>query len=406
MVYNRSMEKKAKKSSSDKKERYVLHSVIAFLVLAALIGAAVVLLPGLGLSGRGIERSVSAETPAPASAEPTPTPGADASVEPVSASPSETPAVSDDPEPTPEAETYVQTRLVIDGAPFASLASRQAAEELINTAVSHFEQLCPGTSLVTEIENRIEYVDAPASDSITSFDEAFVRLIGEDSPLVVRTVFTRSDLETLPCSSSEQASDQFYQGTRFVSSYGRDGKKLLLNEYTYINGILSAFTLLEESVLTEPVDELVFIGTRPVPNDASPARDFGFSECPPTDMRFAAPVNADVIGFYGFYDGEFNRGIDFGCAAGQKCYAPCGGTVSAVLTRGNLGLVVEISHGGGIVTRYTNLQAADVSIGSALIEGDVIGSAGDGGLHFELIVNGIPRNPLYYITLPGHSVLG
>lgn len=398
MVYNSNMDKKAKKSNSGKKERYELHSAIAFLALAALVCAAAILLPRFGLAGRGASRPASSAAPSPYSQDPNPTPGSDTSSAPSSALPNETPAQSDDPGRPSEPDAFVETRLVIDGVTFASLASRQAAEELIATAVSQFEQLCPGAGLVTKIENSIEYIDAYASDSITSFDEALQRLTAPDSPLVVRTVFTRSDLETLPCSSIEQQSDRFYQGTRFVSSYGRDGKKLLLNEYTYINGVLSAFTLLEESILTEPVDELVLIGTRAVPSDASPSRDFGFSECEPTDLGFVPPVDASVVDLFGFKQGVFHRGIDFSCAAGAVCSAPCGGTVSAVLSRGSLGLTLEISHGGGIVTRYTNLQSASVSVGDALIEGDMIGHAGDDGLHFEVLVNGIPRNPLYYLN--------
>lgn len=392
------MSKSTKKLDSDnKKLRTGLHSAIAFLALAGLVAAAVVLLPRFGIAGRGANRGAE---PSAAPVVPTASPSADPTSPPASTLPSPTPKASDAPVETHDPSTFVKTDLIIDGERYASLASRQAAEELISAAVSHFELLCPGTGLLTEVENRIEYADALHSEAVVSFDDAFSALIGENSPLRVRTVFTRSDLETLPCASVVHESAELYEGTRCVASYGRDGKKLQLHEYTYINGVLSSLSLLEESLLTEPVDEEVLIGTRPIPTDFQPSRDFGFSECPSTNLEFRSPfadnAGADVIGLYGFYNGEFHRGIDFSCPTGSDCYATCGGTVSAVLLRGSMGLIVEISHGGGFVTRYCNLQSASVSVGDTLLSGGVVGKTGEGGLRLEIIVNGTPRNPLYY----------
>lgn len=376
----------------DKRQRIGIHSVIAFIALAAFVAAVVVFFPSFSLSGRGANRGSASESPIPVDQ----TPDALFTPAPTDSSPSAEPEASGSPKPTPDA--YARTHLVIDGSVFASLASRQAAEELINTAVSHFELLCPGTGLVSKIENRIEYRNAADTDSIISFDEALSSLIAEDSPLRVRTVFIRSDFETLPCEYDIEQSDAYYVGTRFVASYGRDGKKLQLHEYTYTNGVLSSLALLEETILTKPVNDRVLIGTRPIPAGDS-SRDFGFADCPATDLSFASPVDADVIGFYGFRGGEFNRGIKFGCASGAPIHAPCGGTVSAVILRGNLGLTVEVSHGSGVITRYANLQSADVSLGDALIAGNIIGNAGEGGLHFEVIIGGKPYNPLYYLAM-------
>lgn len=392
MVYNRSMSKNTRKSASvDRRQRVGIHSVIAFLAVAALAAAVVIFFPHFSLSGRGAGSEASLSTPVPAQQ----TPEVSLAPAPTGSSTSAEPETSGSPEPTPDA--YARTHIVIDGSVFASLASRQAAEELIKTAVSHFELLCPGTGLVSKIENRLEYRNAADTDSIISFDEALASLIGEDSPLRVRTVFIRSDFETLPCEYDIEQSDAYYVGTRFVASYGRDGKKMQLHEYTYLNGVLSSLTLLEESVLTEPVNDRVLIGTRPIPSGDT-SRDFGFADCPPTDLSFALPVGADASEFYGFHDGEFNRGIRFNCASGELCYSSCGGTVSAVILRGSLGLTVEISHGAGVVTRYANLQSADVSLGDAIAVGDIIGRIAEGGLHFEVMIGGRPYNPLYYLT--------
>lgn len=97
-----------------------------------------------------------------------------------------------------------------------------------------------------------------------------------------------------------------------------------------------------------------------------------------------------------------NTGIDWAAPEGTPVVAAFGGTVGFAAEDGNAGNVVRVTHGGGRETSYGHLQAFanGIAPGKAVRAGDVIGYVGTTGvtlgpqLHFELILNGTPIDPL------------
>lgn len=106
---------------------------------------------------------------------------------------------------------------------------------------------------------------------------------------------------------------------------------------------------------------------------------------------------------------KFHKGIDINAAAGAAIVAADGGTV---VTVGNdpagYGIYVVIYHSGGRSTLYAHMNAAAVSSGQTVSQGQVIGYAGSSGvstgphLHFEIAVDGVLHNPLGYLS--GYSI--
>ncbi|MCC7164501.1 MAG: M23 family metallopeptidase [Anaerolineae bacterium] len=101
-----------------------------------------------------------------------------------------------------------------------------------------------------------------------------------------------------------------------------------------------------------------------------------------------------------FYWGR-HPGVDLANSQGTAVVAADGGFVEYVGWDGSgYGNMILINHGNGAITRYAHLSAFAVSSGTSVSKGQLIGRIGSTGrstgphLHFELIVNGVHRNPV------------
>lgn len=101
-----------------------------------------------------------------------------------------------------------------------------------------------------------------------------------------------------------------------------------------------------------------------------------------------------------------NTGIDWAAPEGTPVVAAFSGTVTFAAESGKAGNLVRISHSESRETSYAHLQAFGPSIaaGRQVRAGDVIGYVGTTGvtagpmMHFELLVNGQPIDPLAAAT--------
>jgi murein DD-endopeptidase MepM/ murein hydrolase activator NlpD len=97
-----------------------------------------------------------------------------------------------------------------------------------------------------------------------------------------------------------------------------------------------------------------------------------------------------------------HRGVDVSAPAGTPIHAPAAGRVSFVGWRIGEGLVIELDHGGDVISRYAHCRKAVVDVGDVVRGGGVIGKVGMTGLatgphvHFEVLVRGRHVDPLRY----------
>ena len=102
---------------------------------------------------------------------------------------------------------------------------------------------------------------------------------------------------------------------------------------------------------------------------------------------------------------RFHAGIDIAGPAGTPIIAAAGGTVISAGWDKGYGLAVEIDHGKGVTTYYAHCSRLAVSPGMEVKRGEVIAYTGATGkatgphLHYEVRVNGVPRNPEKYILV-------
>ena len=99
---------------------------------------------------------------------------------------------------------------------------------------------------------------------------------------------------------------------------------------------------------------------------------------------------------------RMHTGVDFAAASGTPVRTTAPGRVSFIGWRGGYGRVVEISHGSETMTRYAHLSAVSEGLtqGQRVAAGDLIGRVGATGtatgpnLHYEVLVDGRPTDPL------------
>lgn len=100
---------------------------------------------------------------------------------------------------------------------------------------------------------------------------------------------------------------------------------------------------------------------------------------------------------------SFHAGVDFAARLGSNVQAVAAGIVSDVGERFGYGLLVEINHGNGYVTRYGHNDTALVRVGDRVKKGQAISLIGNTGrstgphVHFEVLLNGRTVNPYHYI---------
>lgn len=103
-----------------------------------------------------------------------------------------------------------------------------------------------------------------------------------------------------------------------------------------------------------------------------------------------------------------HEGIDYAAPNGTAIHAAGAGVITYIGNKGGYGRVIFIKHNSTYSTRYAHMKrfAKGLKRGSHVRKGQVIGYVGMSGLatgphvHFEVRVNGKPKNPLK-VALPG-----
>jgi murein DD-endopeptidase MepM/ murein hydrolase activator NlpD len=124
----------------------------------------------------------------------------------------------------------------------------------------------------------------------------------------------------------------------------------------------------------------------------------------PSSAGFVWPVLGPVTSPFGWRWGRMHEGIDIGVPSGTPIRAAASGTVIYAGWLGGYGNLTVIDHGGGVATAYGHQSGLAAGNGASVAQGQVIGYVGSTGhstgphLHFEVRVNGVPQDPLGYLS--------
>jgi murein DD-endopeptidase MepM/ murein hydrolase activator NlpD len=144
------------------------------------------------------------------------------------------------------------------------------------------------------------------------------------------------------------------------------------------------FTLVESRLLESRLAALMIPNTRPV--DGPIGSGFGFR----ADPFSGRPA--------------LHAGLDFPIESGTSVQAAAGGVVQSTAFHPDYGNLVEIDHGNGLVTRYAHNSKVLVKAGELVKRGQAISQVGSTGrstgphLHFEVLVEGVPQDPVKFLA--------
>ncbi|MCB1663834.1 MAG: M23 family metallopeptidase [Pseudomonadales bacterium] len=99
----------------------------------------------------------------------------------------------------------------------------------------------------------------------------------------------------------------------------------------------------------------------------------------------------------------WHEGVDFAGKENSEIIAVAAGVVTWSGLRNGYGKLLEVNHGGGLITRYAHANKLLVKVGDVVEKGQTIALMGSSGrstgphVHYEILKNGTPVNPINYI---------
>ena len=183
---------------------------------------------------------------------------------------------------------------------------------------------------------------------------------------------------------------------RFVSL--RDTKE---EPIAQVNAMYTKVDLLRKKISTESISQdklLVLAQGRQKMFAAIPAIQ------PISNQSLTALASGYGMRMHPFYHLiKMHEGVDFSAPEGTPIYATADGEVVAADTAFiGYGTMVIIDHGAGYQTRYAHLQEFIVKAGDQVKRGEPIAYVGNTGqssaphLHYEILLRGVPINPIHY----------
>lgn len=217
-------------------------------------------------------------------------------------------------------------------------------------------------------------------------------ILTQDSPLVtVQTKEKATYIAEIPFEVIYEETASKYKGEKTVKQKGTNGEKQVEAEIVRNNGVEVSRTELSSTILSQPVSQVVLVGTKEKPKTAASG-------------TFTYPVRgARLSSKYGARWGRTHQGIDLAVSKGTPIVAADGGTVTFSGYKGSYGYLVIINHGNGKETYYAHCSKLLVSRGAKVYKGQTIAKVGSTGnstgphCHFEIHVNGVSVNPMKYL---------
>lgn len=310
------------------------------------------------------------------------------------------------PAPTAAPITYADTvTLLVDRMPVMTLENELAAKQMLWEYLSS-SSVAPEGEAFLSAKFDCELILTPGDPAVQPLTSGDALTMLAQNPALVPILVTTLRTETVQTSpeTSETTEPALPKGARIVEQLGSGAVTQTSYHAVYRAGVLLETGAPETKTISVARATIVRTGTYTKANTSgTPDRLEGVEGKSKGDLKLGYPMRGQVTRHFGFVNGKMNYGLEISNSADTKIVAPGEGIVVFCAERGAYGFVVDIDHGNGFVSRLTHLADVQVELNQRVFIGDAVGvlaEDADGGkpvLHYELIIDGIPYNPLFYI---------
>ena len=309
------------------------------------------------------------------------------------------------PAPTVQPVTYQNTMtLLVDRLPVMTLSSELAAKQMLWEYLS--SAAAPEGERFLSAKFDCELILVPGDPLVKPLEaaSALQTLLQNPNMVPVRLTTMRTEqIETAP-EMSQSTEPALPKGARVIAQLGAGALSETRIQAVYHAGVLVETGLPETRTIRAARETIVRTGTyTKAKMSGTPDRLEGVQGKSKGDLKLGYPMRGQVVYHFGYVYGKMNYGLRISNSAGTNIVAPGEGVVVYCAERGAYGFVVDIDHGNGFVSRLTHLADVQVEMNQRVFIGDVVGKlAADAEsnkpvLHYELLIDGIPYNPLFYI---------
>jgi len=310
------------------------------------------------------------------------------------------------PAPTLEPITYENTvTLLVDRVPVMTFASELAAKQtlweyLTSNAISPEGE----TFLSAKFDCELILTQGDPTVKPLEAGEALNQLAQNPAIVPIRVTTLRTEKSESSPEITQDVETALPKGARIINQLGTGTVTQTSLQVVYRAGVLLETGASDTKTLRLARATMVRTGTyTKADTSGTPDRLEGVEGKSKGDLKFGYPMRGQIVHYFGYVNGKMNYGLEISNSAGTNIVAPGEGIVVYCGERGAYGFVVDIDHGNGFVSRLTHLSDVQVEMNQRVFIGDAVGKLAedaDGGkpvLHYELIIDGIPYNPLFYI---------
>jgi murein DD-endopeptidase MepM/ murein hydrolase activator NlpD len=310
------------------------------------------------------------------------------------------------PAPTVQPVTYQNTMtLLVDRLPVMTLSSELAAKQMLWEYLISSATAPEGEQFLSaKFDCELILIQGDPLVKPLEAGEALSMLVQNPAMVPIRLTTLRTEkTETAP-EISQTTEPALPKGARIINQLGTGAVSQTSMQAVYRAGALLDTGPPETKTLRVARATIVRTGTYTKKNTSgTPDRLEGVEGKSKGELKLGYPMRGQIVYHFGYVNGKMNYGLKISNSAGANIVAPGEGIVVYCGERGAYGFVVDIDHGNGFVSRLTHLSDVQVEMNQRVFIGDVVGKLAadaDGKkplLHYELIIDGIPYNPLFYI---------